>query len=177
MVKKALEEFYPLEVRELKRLLLPEEAYYPPRKRYRADKLLDFLEKRIPKDDFRVLGLIGEDISCTKGEFYDWGIVGYARINGPASVLSSFRCKRGARNDKHAHIRFGKVAVHEVGHTLGLEHFPTWGCLMEDAQGRISTFDREYDICQRCRIRLKSWGFPLPAHPEIPWPSPEIKIP
>ncbi|MBW1872140.1 MAG: matrixin family metalloprotease, partial [Deltaproteobacteria bacterium] len=83
------------------------------------------------------------------------------------------RCRKSARNRKHARIRFAKVAVHEIGHTLGLPHCPTRGCLMEDAKGRASTCDREYDFCDNCRKALKKWNRPIPAFPKIPWPRPK----
>src|SRR4051812_42464894 len=40
LVKTALEEFFPIEVRILDRTDLPSEAWYAPRQRWRADKLL-----------------------------------------------------------------------------------------------------------------------------------------
>jgi archaemetzincin len=172
-VKKSLTAFFALPLKDLERVKLPKRAYYPPRKRYRAEKLLDFLEERAPADAHRILGLTGVDISTTKGKYQDWGILGLASIDGPACVISMFRCKKGARGKKHARIRFGKVAVHEIGHTLGLPHCPTYGCLMEDARGKVSTVDREYDFCFKCRAELKRRGRAIPGDPEIPWPKPK----
>ena len=89
-----------------------------------------------------------------------------------AGDFPRFRCARGARNAIHARHRLAKVAVHEIGHTLGLEHCPTRGCLMEDARGSNKTTDREYVICSRCRSLLRRRGIVLPPNPLPPWPRP-----
>ena len=172
LVKKALVAFYALPVKLLPRVPLPAKAYYPPRRRYRAERLLHFLKTRLPADGDRILGLTAVDISTTKGRYRDWGILGLATLEGRVCVISSFRARKKARSPLHARIRLAKVAVHEVGHTLGLEHCPRRGCLMEDARGKVATSDREYDICQRCRAKLRAWRRPIPAKPEIPWPRP-----
>lgn len=172
LVVRALRSFYSLPVKLLPRVKLPRAAYYPPRRRYRAEKLLDFLQKRLPADGFRILGLTGVDISTTKGRYKDWGILGLALLDDRVCVISAFRARKGTRSRRHGQIRLAKVAVHEIGHTLGLPHCPTRGCLMEDARGKVATCDREYDLCPRCRARLERTGHTLPKNPEIPWPRP-----
>ncbi len=172
MVKRALGAFYALDVQLLPRVPLPKRAYYAPRHRYRAEKLLDFLVARAPDDAFRVLGLTATDISTTKGKVKDWGILGLATIDGRVGVLSSFRCKRKVKRATQARERLGKVAVHETGHTFGLEHCPNRGCLMEDAEGSVLTCDREYDLCSECRMKIVRAGYPLADSGDIPWPKP-----
>ena len=174
LVRQALTEIIGMETRLLPRAPLPEAAFYPPRRRYRAEKLLDFLDGRLPPDGTRILGLTGVDISTTKGRFVDWGLLGLGRIGGASSVISEFRCRMRSPGPEIARQRLAKVAVHEAGHTLGLEHCPTRGCLMEDAEGQVATCDREYDFCQRCRGLLAAAGRPLPPSPRIPWPRPAI---
>jgi archaemetzincin len=98
--------------------------------------------------------------------------MGLATIDGTACVLSSFRCRRGAKNAEHALVRFAKTAVHELGHTFGLPHCPTPSCLMEDGKGSVFTTDREYDLCATSRARLVSAGYALADGREIPWPKP-----
>lgn len=171
-VAAALRAFYEIEVKLLPRTELPKSAYYAKRARYRAEKLLAFLQPRMPSDGFRILGLTGSDISTTKGKVEDWGILGLASIDGVACVVSSFRCKRGAKGPEHARIRLGKVAVHEIGHTFGLDHCPNRGCLMEDGGGSVLTTDREYDLCTESRKRLVDRGIVL-ADGAPPWPKPK----
>jgi archaemetzincin len=137
---------------------LPRSAYYPPRGRYRAERLLDFLVGQGQKGARVVLGLTTADISTTKGQYSDWGVMGLATLDGKSAVLSSFRCKRGARNAAHARERFAKTAVHELGHSFGLEHCPTRGCLMHDGEGSVLTTDTETDFCETTRERLRAMG-------------------
>jgi archaemetzincin len=173
LVRRALASMIGVEVRLLPRAALPAVAYYPPRRRYRAERLLDVLDARLPAGGSRILGLTGADISTTKGAVHDWGVLGLGRIGGVSSVISDFRCRMKARGAAHARTRLAKVAVHESGHTLGLEHCPTRGCLMEDAEGAVATCDREYDFCARCRKLVAAAGWPLPPSPKVPWERPD----
>jgi archaemetzincin len=169
LVKEALEQFYSLPVRILPPIELPQGVYYKPGPRYRAEKLIDFLTGKMPSDGYRILGLTAVDISAVNGKIEDWGVIGVAEASGKACVISSYRCKMGAKDQLQARIRLAKVAVHEIGHTLGLDHCSTVGCLMQDARGHVSTCDGEFDLCARCRSQLKAQGHTLPDNPSIPW--------
>lgn len=172
LVTFALREFYGLAIKVLPRVELPAAAWYAPRRRWRAEKLLDFLALRLPADGDRILGLTAADISTTKGKVHDWGVLGLGGLGGPSGVISSFRCQKRSRGAEHARQRLAKVAVHEIGHTRGLDHCPNRGCLMQDAEGQVVTSDGEYDLCARCRAGVAAAGRPLPATPKIPWPRP-----
>jgi archaemetzincin len=177
-VERSLKAFYAVEVRRLPRAELPRNAYYAKRQRYRAERLLAFLASRLPADGLRILGLTSVDISTTKPPHADWGILGLATLDGRACVVSSFRCKRLARSAGHARIRYGKVCVHEIGHTFGLPHCPTDRCLMQDGRGSVLTTDREYDLCAAlCRPRLLRAGYALSDSRDVPWPVPEQTAP
>lgn len=168
-VRRGIVEFYALDVRVLPRVPLPKAAWYPQRGRWRADKILEFLDGQLPDDGMRILGLTAADISTTKGANEDWGVLGLGELPGKSGVISSFRCKRRARDALVPRERLAKVAVHEIGHTLGLDHCPTSGCLMHDAEGSVTSCDVEFDLCARCRARLTDSGRTLPASPKPPW--------
>jgi archaemetzincin len=174
LVQTALSAFYDYEIQMLPRVALPKHAFYSPRQRYRAEKLLRNLQPRKPPNAERILALTSVDISTTKGKIHDWGILGLASIDGSVCIISSFRTKRQAKSARHAAERFAKTAVHEIGHTMGLEHCPNHGCLMQDGKGSVFTTDGEYALCPSCRGQLTTRGFPLVTSGSIsmPWPKP-----
>lgn len=177
-VKQAIEAFYRLDVRMLPVAPLPESAWYPPRKRYRAEKLLDFLEDVRPDPKSRIIGITPSDISTTKGRHEDWGILGLASVDGTVCVVSTFRTWNRSKGTPEqratlARYRFAKTVVHELGHNFGLDHCPHRGCLMEDGGGTVTTSDREHTFCDACR-RLLADRYPhIPVkNPVPPWPKP-----
>lgn len=148
---------------------LPRNAYYPERGRYRAEKLLDFLQPLLPPDGDRILGVTAQDISSTRGARADWGMVGLASFTRPVGVVSKFRCLRGANGPTQARERLSKIAVHEIGHTLGLEHCATAGCVMQDARGRVSICEQMDGFCTDCRVQMQAEVWLLPPVPTATW--------
>lgn len=157
-VSEALNAFYRVRLEVASPVALPKTAFYAQRQRYRAEKLLDYLANLSTPGAKVVLGLTAVDISTTKGAIADWGILGLATLDGRSAVLSSFRCKRGAKNAAHVRARFAKTAVHELGHSFGLEHCATAGCIMHDGEGSVLTTDGERDLCADTRARLAALG-------------------
>ena len=143
---------------------LPEEAFYAPRQRYRGDALLKFLESETPSSYSRVIGITTRDISVANGEIPDWGVFGVAKLSGRPGVVSTHRLKSRGASDALARKRLENVVLHELGHTLGLAHCTTKGCVMRDARGSIDPVDESTGhFCAECAARLVWYLRALPA--------------
>jgi len=172
-VERGVTTAYGFTARSLAERPLPAVAFYKPRKRWRADKLLDHLVAEvIPSSGCDlVLGVTTSDISVTKDEHVDWGILGLAYIDSQVAVISTFRTKRGVSR-RTSLMRTVKVATHELGHSLGLDHDDSvTGCMMNDARGTVKTVDAETGVpCKHEREAIeKNLGVDLPDLTTMDW--------
>ncbi|MBZ5715205.1 matrixin family metalloprotease [Nannocystis pusilla] len=142
-VAAALRETYQVEVQRRSPIALPKSAWYAPRKRYRADALLEHLRAQVAgtPPGTRILGLTSVDISTSKGKIADWGVFGLGELGGTAAVVSGHRLWRKTKDPAKIAWRVTNTAVHEVGHVLGLDHCGEPRCVMLDAEGGIENTD------------------------------------
>lgn len=140
-IENALRKQLTVEVLPTERRELPAKAYYAPRKRYRAEKLLSALEAK-QHGNIGQLGLTEVDISTTKGKIKDWGVIGLGVIGGDSAIISTYRLRRDDPSDDLYRFRVVTSAVHEVGHMLGLDHCTEPRCVMNDAEGKVQTVDQ-----------------------------------
>ena len=131
---------------------LPATSYYSPRNRFRADTIIAFLKKATPSEHVTI-GLTNKDISTTNENIKDWGVMGLGYRPGNSCVVSSFRL-----NKENLSSQFYKVCIHELGHTVGLDHCPVKSCFMRDAEGG-NPLDEEKEFCEKCRKVLSKKGW------------------
>jgi archaemetzincin len=139
----ALRRAWDMDVQVAPAIALPKSAYHAPRRRYRAERLAEHLETLLgdnPEDGF-ILGLTNVDVSTTKGNVRDWGVIGIAFLGGNSGVVSLHRIVQSATDDEQIRRRPEIVAAHEVGHMLGLPHCAEAGCFMQDAEGTLANVD------------------------------------
>lgn len=124
---------------------LPASAYAPARGQYRAEPLLAFVRGHGAR---HVLAMTHRDLFALDLNF----VFGIASAAG-ACLVSTARLVEGA-DDALFRARLLKEAVHELGHTLGLQHCPDPGCVMHFSNSLADT-DRKGDAyCGRCAARL-----------------------
>ena len=152
-LKKNIETYYHFKVVLLQNKKLPEEAWYAPRSRYKADKLIRILKDNKPDSINYIIGITAKDISTKKGEYPDFGIMGLGFCPGKSCVVSIFRLK--TTNKMLLNERLAKVALHEIGHNLGLPHCTTKDCFMHAAEASIKQVDSEkLDMCSACKKKI-----------------------
>lgn len=126
------------------------EWYYKPRNRYRADKIIGYLETQVSKEarDTVIIGLTHNDISTSIHGHKDYGIMGLSHRPGHACVVSTYRLTKRSQ--------LWKVTTHEFIHAfLGYPHCPKNNphCIMQDAHGK-NTFDMKNDLCDYCKTKI-----------------------
>jgi len=147
-VQQTIEQFYGIKTTVVK-ATMPEDASAHDRGRYKAEKILDYLQQQYPNQ--KVIALTSKDI-CTNMNGQDcWGILGLSNIGKPYSVSSVSRIKSDMEN------LLSKVAIHEVGHGLGLSHCKSGNpCLMKDAAGKIANIKQQpVKFCKDCSSLIK----------------------
>lgn len=154
-VQTGIRERFDVDVVVLPERALPAAAYYRPRDRYRAERLLEALEREASGRYVKVVGLTARDISTSTEEQADWGVFGLGDLGGETCVVSTYRLGRGGASEALLEDRLVKAVNHELGHTFGADHCPVHGCLMADAEGTIRTVDTGTGrFCPACLARL-----------------------
>ena len=152
-LKNEIETYYHFNVTILPNKPFPSEAYYKPRKRYKADILISWLKANKPADADYIIGITESDISTKKESIPDFGIMGLGYRPGVSCVVSTFRIK--TKNKALFKERLAKIALHEIGHNLGLQHCNTKTCFMHAAEASIKQIDSEQlDLCMNCKKKI-----------------------
>ncbi len=128
-------------------LTVPRQFFYHERKRYRADSIIRWL-RTMASNNETIIGVTEFDISTTKGKFADYGVMGLGFLTGKACIISDYRLKNKSR--------LPIIAIHETGHTFGLEHCNVSGCYMMDAEGKDHTKNLKY-FCIKCKNILSNY--------------------
>jgi len=131
-----------------------EKAYDSRRKQYLATKLLSQLNKAGMAKDERVLGIVDIDLYAAGLNF----IFGQADIATGTAVISLYQLRQEyygmPPNEALFLDRALKEAVHELGHTFGLEHCSNEKCVMHFSNSLADTDWKQAAFCSRCRPKL-----------------------
>ena len=131
------------------------QAFDPLRNQYNSSSLLAQLIGNPPQDAGRILGVCSFDLCIPILTF----VFGEAQLEGIGAIVSACRLKNefyGGKPDNHLLMeRFLKESTHELGHTFGLYHCHTPGCVMTN-----STFVEDIDeksvlFCRECSAIIR----------------------
>ncbi|UCF95828.1 MAG: archaemetzincin family Zn-dependent metalloprotease [Spirochaetaceae bacterium] len=136
-------------------------AYDPSRNQYFCTALIRKIGERIPEDALRMLGIAGVDLFVPQLNF----VFGEALMNGKVAVISLYRLdprRYGDLGDTPRYLeRTLKEAVHELGHTFGLEHCRDSRCVMFFSNSLLDTDRKGSEFCPACDSKIRRIHSPL----------------
>jgi archaemetzincin len=121
----------------------PEYAFLARRGQYDAGKILQALTANPDGALFR-LAVVAVDIYTPILTF----VFGESQLGGKAAVISLFRLQ--SKNRGETYNRAAKIALHEIGHLLGIVHCQTPDCLMAFSNNLSKLDDQPLRFCQAC---------------------------
>ncbi|MGA3191664.1 MAG: archaemetzincin family Zn-dependent metalloprotease [Candidatus Bathyarchaeia archaeon] len=136
---------------------LPEKAFNKTREQHRSDVILGKVRSYAEKSRFdRVLGVADVDVFVLNLNF----VFGQADCNGKAALISLWRLRPeyygDLPNEQLFHERSVKEAVHELGHTFGLEHCSNVFCVMHFSTSIYETDVKHSLFCRRCSVKAEA---------------------
>ncbi|MFC2050274.1 archaemetzincin family Zn-dependent metalloprotease [Chloroflexota bacterium] len=129
-------------------------AYDSKRSQYLASELLTKLKKSGVAKDEKVLGIVDVDLYAPGLNF----VFGQTDIASSAAIISLSRLRQeyyDLPSDEALFLdRAAKEAVHELGHTFGLEHCKNARCVMRFSNSLADTDWKQIAFCGQCRPKL-----------------------
>ncbi|WP_049998448.1 archaemetzincin family Zn-dependent metalloprotease [Halococcus sediminicola] len=130
---------------------LPEDAYDESRGQYRAEAFIE-LAGRVGSAE-KNIALTTEDLFYRRRNY----VFGLAYLSGNGSVVSTYRLQTaadgGRLNRSEDEVFAGRVrkeVVHEIGHTLGLEHCDDERCVMNFSPTVREVDVKNQQLCADC---------------------------
>ncbi len=131
---------------------VPESAYDGGREQYRAEEFIE-LAGRVGSGE-KNIAITANDLYYRRRNY----VFGLAYLSGNGSVISTYRLQTssdGGFSERSATDIFAdrvrKEVVHEIGHTLGLEHCDNSRCVMNFSPTVREVDVKEENLCGSCQ--------------------------
>jgi archaemetzincin len=131
-----------------------EKTYDPGRRQYNSSQILLQLIQSAPADTLKILGVAAVDLFIPILTY----VFGEAQLGGVGALVSMHRLNNRLYglpdNDQLLRERLNKESIHELGHTYGLLHCSTPGCVLSPST-YVEDIDQKSDrVCHECRTQL-----------------------
>ncbi len=135
---------------------VPAGSYVAGREQYRAEEFID-LAKRVGAGE-KNIAITPKDLFYHQRNY----VFGLAYLGGSGSVISTYRLRTSSdggfshqsASDIYAD-RIRKEVVHEIGHTLGLEHCENNRCVMNFSPTVRQVDRKEETLCGSCNRNVR----------------------
>jgi archaemetzincin len=153
-IENAAAEWFPLPIRRLPALAVPEGAYDAKRQQYQSVEIMKLVARSAPRDASRILGVTDVDLAIPMLSF----LFGQAQFDGPVAIVSLCRLHQEfyglPAQEKLLRERTVKETLHELGHTFGLVHCSDPNCAMSLATHIELVDSKSERYCARCGTQL-----------------------
>ena len=153
-IESATSEWFPLPIRCLPSLPIPDGAYDAQRGQYQSVEFMKMLARSAPPDASRVLGITDVDLAIPMLSF----LFGQAQFDGPVAVVSLCRLHQQfyglPAQESLLRERTVKEVLHELGHTFGFVHCSDPTCAMSLATHIELVDAKAQRFCGRCGLHL-----------------------
>lgn len=140
------------------------DAYDNRRNQYRTSVILAKLNEAAGTTGTKILGITEIDLFMPILTF----VFGEAQLDGPASVISSFRLRNEfyglPGNNALLNERICKEAIHEIAHNFGLLHCNDYMCVMKSSTYVEDIDIKNMELCSSCKELLGNKMSALKPH-------------
>ncbi|MFO7928967.1 MAG: archaemetzincin family Zn-dependent metalloprotease [Candidatus Humimicrobiaceae bacterium] len=159
-LKDSLRKIFKAQTKILQRVNIGTNFFNAERNQYNANKILNFLINDLSLSDSEdiFLGVFKKDLYAPPLNF----IFGLATQYPKSCIISLcrldpkfYQCKEGNSNTELFYDRIKKEAVHEIGHTIGLDHCENPSCVMHFSNTLAETDQKEYKFCANCKKLIR----------------------
>jgi len=154
-IGEALKKQLPLNYKILPSIKAESGAFNSHRRQYFSSKLLEQMRKQYSFPNGRILGVIDYDLYVPQLNF----VFGEADIDNKCAIISITRLRQEFYSVNSDNKLFFKrvitEAVHELGHTYGLQHCRDKYCVMFFSNSLRDTDRKGFNFCQSCLKNLQ----------------------